>query len=127
VALNNLLSLDRSLDVMSSQVSLMDYSSSTDLVEVNLLTFAVVRELLELAGFVPDSEDHSKYRVVLKASWTNARALRQFLCQELYPCLAEIESSIALALNMQYLDFNDGPLTLRAEDNLAFIPPISGG
>jgi len=42
------------------------------------------------------------------------------------PSLAPLEGSLALALNQTYVPQGD-PLTLRAGDELAFIPPISGG
>lgn len=101
-------------------------TSSVDYVHVNLLTFSVVRDRVEASGERSNTNEANKYDITLQSSWPTGHALRQFICGHVWPCLADIETSIALALNLHYLDL-DQPVTLTAQDTLAMIPPISGG
>lgn len=97
----------------------------TDYVQLNILTFASVRDRLQEA--LNENEGANQLQVRLPSRWSSGADLRRYICQQLWPTLAEIEPSIALALNLQYVDLSDGPLTLTAADTLALIPPISGG
>ena len=101
--------------------------TASDCVRVNILTFATVRDRLESAGCRSNTDELNKFRIALAPTWPSGQALRRHLCGQLWPVLADIEHSIALALNLQYIDLHDGPLTLTTDDNLALIPPISGG
>ena len=95
-------------------------------VQVNVLTFAVVRDRIQMSGYHSNTGESNMFCVSLHSSWPSANALRQFICSQLWPCLSDIESSIILALNLNYLDL-DVPVNLNSQDNLALIPPISGG
>ena len=44
-----------------------------------------------------------------------------------FPALAEIEDAIVLAVNQQYVDASAGEQLLAEGDEVAVIPPISGG
>lgn len=102
-------------------------TTSSEYVQLNILTFAAVRDRLQ-ASLGQDKEAANEgFQVRLPSSWSTGADLRRYICQQLWPTLAEIEPSIALALNLQYVDLKDGPLTLTAADTLALIPPISGG
>lgn len=46
---------------------------------------------------------------------------------ELYPQLQVIANSIMLALNQEYISFEDETVQLQENDEIAVIPPISGG
>ena len=44
-----------------------------------------------------------------------------------YPKLQEISNDLALALNAEYLDGQGLGVTLNDKDEVAIIPPVSGG
>ncbi|GFS16699.1 molybdopterin synthase sulfur carrier subunit [Elysia marginata] len=56
---------------------------------------------------------------------TTRNHILKYIVKEI-PELEQISNSILLSLNEEYLD-QDCPLTLKAGDELAIIPPISGG
>lgn len=103
-----------------------DHPTTFDYVTLNILTFAAVRDRLQ-AAINNNNEEANQFQVCLPSSWSSGADLRRYICQQLWPTLAEIEPSIALALNLVYVDLKDGPLTLTSADTLALIPPISGG
>jgi molybdopterin converting factor small subunit len=41
--------------------------------------------------------------------------------------LSEIQDSLVLALNQDYIELSDAPLNLAEGDEIAVIPPLSGG
>lgn len=59
-------------------------------------------------------------------SCTTAQAVVECLV-ETYPELGTIADNIVLSLNEEYLDPDKNPLLLNTGDELAIIPPISGG
>lgn len=103
------------------------HPTSADYVQLNILTFAAVRDRLQDSSNVNGDPGANQFQVRLPSSWSSGADLRRHICRQLWPVLTEIEPSIALALNLQYVDLNGGPLTLTAADTLALIPPISGG
>lgn len=109
------------------------HPTSADYVQLNILTFAAVRDRLQDSSsssnvnVAAGDPGANQFQVRLPSSWSSGADLRRHICRQLWPVLAEIEPSIALALNLQYVDLNGGPLTLTAADTLALIPPISGG
>ena len=44
-----------------------------------------------------------------------------------YPKLGAIENSVLLAINQEYIEGNTEVVHLSQGDEIAFIPPISGG
>lgn len=83
-------------------------------VEVTVLFFARAREL---AG----SNDTT---LSLPAGSTSADALAKLL--DLFPSLSELSGCSVLAVNHEYVS-RDVPVALKTGDEVAFIPPISGG
>lgn len=83
-------------------------------VTINLLFFAKSRELV----------GSGSGELVLTAN-TNFDTLKQALLLK-YPSLQVIAENIILSLNEEYVDENQ-QLTLREGDEVAVIPPISGG
>lgn len=83
-------------------------------VTVNLLFFAKSRELV----------GSGSGELVLTAI-TNFDTLKQALLLK-YPSLQVIAENIILSLNEEYID-DSQQLTLREGDEVAVIPPISGG
>lgn len=83
-------------------------------VTINLLFFAKSRELV----------GSGSGELVLTAN-TNFDTLKQALLLK-YPSLHVIAENIILSLNEEYIDDNQ-QLTLREGDEVAVIPPISGG
>lgn len=89
---------------------------SGDRVEVKILSFGIVREILQ-------KDDET---IVLRPNWTNSEELKDFLCEKHFPQLKEQKDSLVLALNEEFL-FNSGGITLNRMDTIALIPPITGG
>lgn len=83
-------------------------------VTINLLFFAKSRELV----------GSGSGELVLKAN-ANFDTLKQALVLK-YPLLQIIAENIILSLNEEYIDDHQ-QLTLREGDEVAVIPPISGG
>lgn len=83
-------------------------------VTINLLFFAKSRELV----------GSGSGELVLKAN-ANFDTLKQVLVLK-YPSLQIIAENIILSLNEEYIDDHQ-QLTLREGDEVAVIPPISGG
>lgn len=83
-------------------------------VTINLLFFAKSRELV----------GSGSGELVLKAN-ANFDTLKQALVLK-YPSLQIIAENIILSLNEEYIDDHQ-QLTLREGDEVAVIPPISGG
>jgi len=46
---------------------------------------------------------------------------------EAVPALAPLTASAMLAVNMEYVRDRDAPFALRPRDEVALIPPVSGG
>ncbi len=80
--------------------------------KVRVLFFAVLRERAKAAELVVDIPPG-----------TTAGSLWQRLCDE-RPELAGFGSRIAFARNREYVDSRT---TLQDNDEVAFIPPVSGG
>ena len=60
------------------------------------------------------------------AEGSTADALEQAILAA-HPCLRELEGSFVLALNQSYLDDKSRSAILSSGDEVAVIPPISGG
>mmetsp|Transcript_4109 Transcript_4109/g.4703 ORF Transcript_4109/g.4703 Transcript_4109/m.4703 type:complete len:83 (+) Transcript_4109:374-622(+) len=81
--------------------------------KVKVLFFAKARELVETSGIdleLDEGADTTKLTDLLK---------------EKFPKLIEILPRIALSLNQEYLD--ESGAALKEGDEVALIPPISGG
>lgn len=85
-----------------------------EFVEVNILFFAKSRDLVG----VP------KARVKVHSSLSTSQ-LRQEIVSH-FPSLKSIENNFLIALNEEYLD-SDDKIDLKSDDEIAIIPPISGG
>lgn len=86
------------------------------MVKVDILFFATVRDRLS----------KSQEKVTLPSNtWSSSAALLNHLCQHVYPCLQDLQSNLAVAVNEEYVI--DGEVTLVDDDRLALIPPITGG
>ncbi|KAI2810944.1 hypothetical protein RDWZM_002216 [Blomia tropicalis] len=95
-------------------------------IKLNVLAFASVRDRLQASNRLRGSDQNSFQCMISSTKWCNVRSLRQHLCHQVWPELSDIECSIALALNLCYLDL-DQSIDLQSNDQLALIPPISGG
>ena len=85
-------------------------------VSIEILFFAKAREVL----------NRSEDTIQLKANSTPTEVLSQL--ESKFPALKVLERTFVLALNEEYLCMDDGqPLELHSRDQLAVIPPISGG
>jgi MoaE-MoaD fusion protein len=81
---------------------------------VKVLFFARCRELCDVTGVDLTMEEGSSTPELLEVLLEN------------YPRLSEVLGSCVLSLNKEYLD-PDKPAVLRDGDEVALIPPISGG
>lgn len=87
-----------------------------EVVEVKILFFAKSRELVGVR----------EKKVTLQTRLTTSQ-LRQNIIN-LFPCLKVIENNFLIAVNEEYLaPDNDVTVVLNTGDELAIIPPISGG
>ena len=80
--------------------------------KVRLLFFAAVRERMRTAEMVREL-----------AGPTTVEALWHELQRE-HPSLGDVRVAIAFALNREYVD---SKTTVHDNDEVAFIPPVSGG
>ncbi|KAH8964310.1 hypothetical protein BDL97_04G059900 [Sphagnum fallax] len=85
-------------------------------IRVRAQLFAHAREL---AGGV------SEVSLEIDDGWTTAQCLEDILTR--FPALKSLASCLTLALNDSYVDKNAPPILVRDGDELALIPPISGG
>jgi molybdopterin synthase catalytic subunit len=85
-------------------------------IRVRAQLFAHAREL---AGGV------SEVSLDIDDGWTTAQCLEDILTR--FPALKSLAPCLTLALNDSYLDKNAPPMLVRDGDELALIPPISGG
>lgn len=93
----------------------MSLETADATVEVKLVYFASARELTGL------SEE------ILKLSTpTTAKGVFSEVCHH-HPDLVTIERSILLAINQEYIEGDSVQVNLSHGDEVAFIPPISGG
>jgi len=88
-------------------------------VRTTVRLFASAREAAgagEVALDVPvDAQGHTTTAQVLAA------------LTEAVPALAPLMASVMLAVNMEYVRDRDAPFVLRTRDEVALIPPVSGG
>ena len=89
--------------------------SNQDKVAVSLLLFAKARELV----------GSSSVSLSLPSSTSTYSDLVSSVL-ELFPVLKRLGGTFVLSLNENYID-QDSELLLRTGDELAVIPPISGG
>lgn len=91
-------------------------SNNCDAVKVNVIFFAKSRELVGC----------STSSVTLPSSISSADLLSQVITH--FPRLNELAGCFTLSLNEEYIDKTDlSSLHLRENDEIAVIPPISGG
>lgn len=88
--------------------------NSTDDVKVTVLFFAKSRELTE----IPSLETH------LPRCATREALISSIV--SLFPSLAQLQNNIVLAVNQTYQDFGQA-IELKQGDQIAIIPPLSGG
>ncbi len=79
--------------------------------KINILTFGIAREICGGANFHLEAPEH-----------TTAGELRQLLAEK-YPRLAGL-SSFLLAVNEEFAETDT---LIRPGDEIAIIPPVSGG
>ena len=89
--------------------------SNQDKVAVSLLLFAKARELV----------GSSSVSLSLPSSTSTYSDLVSSVL-ELFPVLKRLGGTFVLSLNENYID-QDSEISLRTGDELAVIPPISGG
>ena len=89
--------------------------SNQEKVTVSLLLFAKARELV----------GSSSVSLSLPSSTSTYSELVTFIL-ETFPVLKRLGGTFVLSLNENYID-QDSELSLRPGDELAVIPPISGG
>ena len=89
--------------------------SNQDKVAVSLLLFAKARELV----------GSSSVSLSLPSSTSTYSDLVTYIL-ETFPILKRLGGTFVLSLNENYID-QDSELSLRTGDELAVIPPISGG
>lgn len=91
---------------------------SSDQVEVRVLFFAAAKDLAGCAGTT----------IRISPSSTPHFALNSFVLPK-FPSLAALAPYCALAVNLEYVDASEGAVAppFRDGDELAIIPPISGG
>ena len=101
---------------MASCVILSPMAPNAQLVQVKILFFAKARELLNQSESVISLNKESSIDNVFEAIETS------------YPDLKALNRTYAIALNEEYLP-NDLDLILNftSNDQIAVIPPISGG
>ena len=99
----------------------MSGDSSASSVKVRLLFFAKARELVGASEVPFDVE-----LIGAEETTTGAQLLRSVLAG--FPALDPIKGSVILAHNLEYVDVEgDTPIRLREDDEIAVIPPVSGG
>ncbi|XP_019623626.1 PREDICTED: molybdopterin synthase sulfur carrier subunit-like [Branchiostoma belcheri] len=84
-------------------------------VQVNLLFFAKSRELV----------GSKEATLAVPGQTTSAQLLAAIVSR--YPSLAVISNNLVLAVNQEYVAPGNDLLTLQPGDEVAVIPPISGG
>ncbi|GFO48409.1 molybdopterin synthase sulfur carrier subunit [Plakobranchus ocellatus] len=92
----------------------MEKSEHREFVEVNLLFFAKSREIV------------GQKSILFELPKITTRNLIIDSITKKFPDLQQISKNILLSLNEEYLD-QDCSVTLKAGDELAVIPPLSGG
>ena len=97
----------------------MSGDSFASSVKVRLLFFAKARELVGTSEVLLDVE-------LIGETTTGAKLLRSVLAE--FPALDPIKGSVILAHNLEYVDVEgDTPIRLGEDDEIAVIPPVSGG
>ena len=86
-------------------------------IEITILFFAKAREIL----------DRSEITIQIKRPESLNQSGLFDLLETWFPQLKALKRSFALALNEEYLDSQDNNIVLQNKDQLAVIPPISGG
>ena len=80
--------------------------------KVTVKTFAALRDIFGSANVEIDVSSDATVREVLR------------VVNELYPKMDKIASQIMIAVNMEYVDLDH---TVHQNDEVALIPPVSGG
>ncbi|KAK0060251.1 molybdopterin synthase sulfur carrier subunit [Biomphalaria pfeifferi] len=93
----------------------MAYGSERVTCLVSLLFFAKSRELV----------GQKEVQLQVPSACTGKQLLNHIVL--FYPELSLISNNLVLSLNDKYLDIDENQVTLQENDELAVIPPISGG
>ena len=80
--------------------------------KVTVKTFAALRDIIGSANVEIDVSSDATVREVLR------------VVNELYPKMDKIASQIMIAVNMEYVDLDHA---VHQNDEVALIPPVSGG
>lgn len=81
--------------------------------------------MLRLFASARDIVGTDRVTIELPESFSSAAQLKACLLQ-LFPQLSAIDGSFVLALNAEYIA-SDNLIQLKSGDELAIIPPLSGG
>lgn len=84
-------------------------------VSVNILFFAKAKELVNQAS-----------SVVYLSKVTSFLTIVEEILQE-FPSLAKLKDTFILSLNQDYITKDNSNIILKIDDEIAVIPPISGG
>ena len=84
-------------------------------VKINILFFAKVRELVEQPSI----------QLTVEKELSLSRLFSE-ICNK-FPSLSSLNNSLIFALNQNYINNLEEVLSLNDDDELALIPPISGG
>lgn len=89
--------------------------NETITVKVNVLFFAKVRELT----------NRSSVQLEITSKLSLKNLIEQVIIQ--YPSLEVLKENLIIALNQNYVNDLNEILVLKENDEIALIPPISGG
>ena len=89
--------------------------NETITVKVNVLFFAKVRELT----------NRSSVQLEITSKLSLKNLIEQVIIQ--YPSLEVLKENLIIALNQNYVNDLNEILVLKESDEIALIPPISGG
>ena len=104
-------------------------SESSSAVKIRLLFFAKARELVGVSEVEIDDLLHACGACDAcsgRVETSGARILQAVLTR--FPDLSSIKDSIILAHNLEYIDVErETPVSIKSGDEIAVIPPVSGG
>lgn len=83
--------------------------------KVTVLLFAMARELVDSSSIELELPDEA-----------NIKTLTAALVNE-YPALSSVMKTAMLAVNRKFVDDGDEDVVLTSKDEIAVIPPVSGG
>lgn len=84
-------------------------------VRVNILFFAKAKELVNQTSSIVSLSKVTSFLLIVE------EILREF------PSLAKLKDTFILSLNQDYITKDNSNIILKIDDEIAIIPPISGG